>query len=70
MQGKEAGQQTIACSREELLEEESITALTRAASSMPHPLGKPSLWRCGGYLAYLFSHLPFSRNEQHEQHAV
>src|SRR5207302_810693 len=54
MQGKEAGQQTIACSREELLEEESITALTRAASSMPHPLGKPSLWRCGGYLAYLF----------------
>ena len=54
MQGQEAGQHTIACSREELLEleEESITALTRAARSMPHPVGKPSLWRASGYSRY------------------
>jgi hypothetical protein len=52
MQGKQAGQHTIACTREVLLEEESNTALIRAASSMPHPVGKPSLWRASGSWRY------------------
>jgi hypothetical protein len=52
MQGKQAGQHTIACSRGELLEEESRTALTRAARSMPHPVDKPSLWRASGSWRY------------------
>jgi hypothetical protein len=52
MQGKQAGQHTLACSKGELLEEESSTTLTRAARSMPHPVDKPSLWRASGSWRY------------------